>query len=117
MSLCFLEIFKYPMNPSDNSGKVMTKRIKAADGTVLILSYRKPEAATMRALIQTINLKGDRKPPLSLIARRSMQLYLARLEKARDTRPDLFASEVAILDSMVTPVPKPAPKGRLKVTQ
>ena len=98
--------------PSDNTGKLMTKRIQASDGTTLVLNYRKPEAHSMRTLVQSIRLKGNKTPSLSLIARRSMQLYLARLETAKATRPDIFASEIGELERMVTPIPKPAPRSR-----
>lgn len=99
-------------NPSDNTGKILTRRVRAADGTAVMLHYRKSEAYRMRALVQSIQLKGDRKPPLSLIARRSMGLYLDRLEQARTSRPDLFAVEIAELERMVTRVPSPALKSK-----
>jgi hypothetical protein len=102
------------MTTNDNTGKLMTKRINAADGTTLVLKYRKADAHEMRAFIASILLKGSHKPSLSLIARRSMRLYLDRMQQARATRPDIFASEVAELERMVTPVPQPASKSRRK---
>lgn len=105
----FLQIFNDShMTPSDNTGRMMTKRVRARDGTTLVLNYRKPEAARMRALVQSIRIKGNKSPSLSLIARRSMQFYLTRLESARVNRPDAYASELFELESMVTPVPQPA---------
>ena len=100
------------MTPSDNSGKIMSKMIRAADGTTVALTYLKPEAHAMRALVQSIRLKGSKSPSLSLIARRSMQLYVSRLESARASRPDIFAAEVAELDKMVTTYPSPRPVSR-----
>jgi len=102
------------MTPSDNAGKVLTRRIQAADGTTVLLHYQAPEAHRMRALVQSIRLKGDRKPSLSLIARRSMQLYLARLASAQANRPDLYTAEIAELEAMVTPVPQPALRSKKK---
>lgn len=102
------------MTPSDNTGKVLCKRIRAKDGTTVLVHYKSSEANTMRQLVQTIRLKGDKKPTLSLLATRSMRLYLARLQAAKETRPDLFASEIAELERMVTPVPKPALKSKKK---
>jgi len=101
-----------PMIPSDNTGKVLTRRVRAADGTAVMLHYRTPEAVAMRSLIQSIRIKGDKTPSLSLIARRAMQLYVARLDAARYSLPDVFAAEVAELERMVTPVPKPAQVSR-----
>lgn len=88
----------------DNTGKVLTKAVKAADGTTVVLNYRKPEAAQMRELVRSLRLKGDRRPSMSLIARRSMGLYLDNMARAQRTRPDLFAREVEALEKMVTPI-------------
>jgi hypothetical protein len=96
------------MTPSDNLGTMMTRRIRSADGTTVLLNYQASEANAMRQLVQSIRIKGDRRPSLSLIARRSMQLYVARMETAQRNRPDVFASEVADLEQMVTLVPAPA---------
>lgn len=71
----------------------------------------------MRQLVQSIRIKGTRKPSLSLIARRSMQLYVARLEAAQRTRPELFDSEVAELERMVTRVPAPARYSKRKAPE
>jgi hypothetical protein len=96
------------MTPTDNTDRMMTKRIRAKDGTTLVLNYRKPEAVAMRALVQSIRIKGNKTPSLSLIARRSMQFYLARLQSAKANHPDAYAAELVELESMVTPVPQPA---------
>ena len=68
----------------------------------------------MRQLVQSIRIKGTRKPSLSLIARRSMQLYVARIETAQRTRPEVFAAEIAELERMVTPTPAPAQYSKRK---
>ena len=100
------------MTPQDNTGKIMSQMIRAADGTTVALTYLKPEARAMRNLVQSIRLKGTKTPSLSLIARRSMQLYVSRLESAKATRPDIFAAEVAELEKMVTRHPSPRPVSR-----
>lgn len=100
------------MTPSDNTGKIMTKTVRAADGTMVALNYESREANAMRSLVQSIRLKGDKRPSLSLIARRSIGIYLDRLESARATDPQAFAAELAVLDTMVTPIPRPRPKSR-----
>ena len=102
------------MTPSENTGKLMTKQIKAADGTTVILTYLRPDAQAMRAFVQSIRLKGNKSPSLSLIARRSIGLYLADLEEARQSNSELFDQEVAALERMVTPVPKPATYSKKK---
>ena len=93
---------------TDNTDKVLTRYIRARDGTVLTLNYRHQEANAIRATLQRIRLKGDKQPSLSLIARRSMSLYLAHLESS----PSAFADEVQALERLATPVshrkqPKP----------
>jgi hypothetical protein len=113
----FLQIFNEShMTPSDNTGRMMTKRIRARDGTTLVLNYPKFEAAAMRALVQSIRIKGDKSPSLSLIARRSMRFYLARLESAKANHPDAYAAELFELESMVTPVPQPAQHSKKQST-
>ena len=65
---------------TDNTDKVLTKYIRARDGTVLTLNYRHQEANAIRSALQKIRLKGDKTPSLSLIARRSIAVYLSHLE-------------------------------------
>ena len=96
-------------NAEDNTGKLMTKRIQSRDRTTLILTYSTSDANALRAMTQTLRLKGDRKASLSLLARRAMARYLAHVELLQ-SRPALFACEVAELERMCTPVPKPAKK-------
>lgn len=101
-------------SPSNNIGKIMTKTVRAAGGTMVALNYPELEANAMRRLVQSIRVKG-KQPSLSLIARRSMGLYLDRLERTRAANPEAFAVEMAVLAQMVTPVPKPKPLHLLKV--
>ena len=93
---------------TDNTGRMMTLRVKAADRTSVMLTYSTTDANAIRAFVHSIRLKGTKAPSQSLIARRSLQVYLLRLEQLRRDRPDQFAAEVAELERMVTPVPSPA---------
>lgn len=90
---------------TDNTGKVLTKYIKARDGTTLTLTYRREEAQALRSLVQSIRLKGDKTPSLSLIAKRAMRLYLDLMTSGSAQ----FASEIAALERLATPVPTRAP--------
>ncbi len=92
-------------SPDTASGKVMTKRVGAYDRTTLVLSYTASDALALRALAQSIVLKGNKKATLSLIARRALRLYRDALRS-----PEVFASETAELEQMVTTVPHPARK-------
>lgn len=85
---------------STNTDKVLTKYIRARDGTKLVLNYRHQEANGIRSAVQRIRLKGDKAPSLSLIARRSMGLYIAHLQSS----PAAFANEVQALEQLATPV-------------
>jgi hypothetical protein len=88
-------------SPSDNTGKMMTRRIKAANRTTVILSYSSADATSLRALAQSIRIKDNKFPSLSLLARRSLHLYAeVYLSNPR--------GELAALNEMVTPVPQPA---------
>ena len=107
---------KSPATPSDNSGKMMTRRIQARDRTSVMLTYSTTDAFELRKMVQSIRLKGDKKPSLSLIARRSLQLYGRHLEQVKAGRPDLFAAELTALERMVTPVPQPARKSKKATT-
>lgn len=92
------------MKSQSNESKLMTTRIKRVDGTTVTLTYRKPEAARMRALVESLRMKGDRKPSLSLLARRSMGLYLDSLEQARQSNPSQFTQELQTLEQMTAPL-------------
>ena len=84
----------------DDPTQVRTSYIKARDGTTLILKYRHDDALALRTTLQRIRLKGDKKPSLALLARRSMALYLARLTSSQTA----FDVEVQALELLATPV-------------
>jgi hypothetical protein len=84
---------------------VLTKRVRAYDRSTLVLSYSSADAKELRALAEAIRLKQDKRPTLSLLARRGLHLYREALK-----RPGVMESEIATLNEMTTPVPKPAPK-------
>lgn len=88
------------MASSEDPTQVRTHYLKARDGTALVLNYRHQEANAIRAALQRIRLKGDKQPSLSLIARRSMGLYIAHLESS----PAAFDGEVKALERLATPV-------------
>ena len=83
---------------SNNTDKVLTQYIPAKDSTKLILNYRHQEANGIRAALDRIRLKGDKTPSLSLIARRSMALYLEHLTSS----PQAFDMEVEALERLAT---------------
>lgn len=88
------------MNPSISASPgVRTKYLRARDGTTLILNYRPEEASSLRAAVQRIRLQGNRQPSLSLVARRSMSLYLSLLSSG----PSALANEVEALEKLATP--------------
>lgn len=67
----------------------------------------------MRTLAESLRLRGDRKPSLSLIARRSIGLYLDRLADAKHGNPESFAREMLALEKMTAPVcPQTTEKAR-----
>lgn len=75
-------------------------RYSKGEGTTLLLKYPTREADEMRRAALSIRLKGDKQPSLSLLARRSMRLYL----EALNASPAAFANEVAALERLATPV-------------
>ena len=83
-----------------NTDKVLTKYIRARDGTMLALNYRHQEANAIRMAVQRIRLKGGRAPSLSLIARRSISVYLAHLDSSQRA----FDEEVQALEKLATPI-------------
>ena len=85
---------------SDNTDKVLTRYIRAREGTKLVLNYRHQEANAIRSALQRIRLKGDKAPSLSLIARRSMGLYIEHLQSS----PSALEGEVQALEKLATPV-------------
>ena len=86
--------------------QVRTKYLKGSQGTSLVLKYRPHEAATLHSIIKRIRLKGDKAPSLSLIARRSLALYLDLL----DSSTQAFDNEVRALEKLATPVSRRIPQ-------
>jgi len=92
-------------DPNDN--KMMTKRVQASDRTTVILSYSSRDAEDLRALASGFTLKAGKKASLSLVSRRSLQLYSRLLSD-----PARRESETLALNEMVTPRPVPAPHSK-----
>jgi hypothetical protein len=86
-------------SPPNNTGKVLTRYVHAAGGTALTLNLRPAEAASLRSLVASIRLRGDKTPSLSLIARRAVTAYIAHIQYSPETR----ASEIAVLERLATP--------------
>ena len=95
------------MTPDPNDQKLMTKRIQASDRTTVILSYSTRDAQALRAIAAAILLKRDKRPSLSLLCRRALQLYGQLI-----TSPAHRAAEIEALNKMVTSVPVPAPHSK-----
>jgi len=91
----------------------MSKRIQARDRSTVILTYSTMDANSLRMMAQQIRLKGDRKPSLSLIARRSMQVYQQFIQAS----PFNFEAERQELEKMVTRIPKPAKTSKKKAIE
>ena len=100
------------MTPDPNDNKLMTKPVQASDRTTVILSYTQRDAKALRLMAAAFTLKGTKKASLSLISRRSLQLYLQLIAD-----PTRKAHEEAALERMVTVVPTPAPFSKRKVTE
>lgn len=81
------------------SPSVRSRYLRARDGTTLILNYRPEEAIGLRAAVQRLRLSGGRKPSLSLVARRSMGLYLSLLNSGASA----LATEIEALEKLATP--------------
>jgi hypothetical protein len=98
---------------ADNTGKRMSKRLSATSRSTVILSYRPQEAEGLRALAQSVTLAGDTHPSLSLLSRRGLQLYCARLRRVQAQDPGAYAAEVRALESLMAPrsAPKAKPNG------
>ena len=100
------------MTPEPNDGKVFTRRIQASERSTVSLTFTTRDAEALRSAAAAFTLKGDKKASLSLISRRSLQLYLQLI-----TDPTRKAHEEAALNQMVTVVPAPAPFSKRKVTE
>ena len=99
-------------SPEPNDGKVFTRRIQASDRATVSLTFTTRDAEALRAMAAAFTLKGDKKASLSLISRRSLQLYLQLIAD-----PTRKALEEAALNRMVTVVPAPAPFSKRKAPQ
>ena len=86
--------------PPDDTGVVRSRYVKDAGKTALVLNYPKNEAQRMRALIESIRLRGNRKPSLSLIARRSIAVYLDYVHG----NSAAMETEVQALEILATPI-------------
>lgn len=92
------------MNPkSDNLGKVLSRRIPAQDRATLALTFTTEDANALRSLAQSITLKGNKKPSLTLLAKRALCLYAHHM-----ATPGNHSRETEALNGWVTPVPVPA---------
>ena len=95
--------------PSENTGKLMTRYIKAHNRTTVVLSYSTTDAHALRMMAQSITLKEGKKPSLSLLSRRALQIYSDLL-----LSPGNLSRETDKLNSMVTRVPAPATTSKRK---
>lgn len=84
---------------SKNTGKVMTKYTRAAGGTALTLNFRPQEATALRTFVDSVRLRGDKIPSLSLVARRAMTHYLGYAQMSPTTR----TTEISALEALATP--------------
>lgn len=83
-----------------DSGTVRSRYVRAVNGTTIVLNYTEREAQPLREAVAGIRLRGNRQPSMSLIARRSMHLYLELLR--RD--PQARAAEMSELERLATPL-------------
>jgi len=95
------------MTTDPNDNKLMSKRIQARDRTTVILSYCSSDAQALRVMAHSILLKADKRPSLSLLCRRALQLYSQLISS-----PAHRESELAALNTMVTKTPAPAPHSK-----
>ena len=97
------------MTTPDNTGKVFVRQdLDGPGGTAVTLNYPKHQAAELRQIAASLVLKRTRRPSLSLLARRSMGLYLDLLKSG----PVQLERERQALERMVTFVPCPVKKAR-----
>ena len=91
------------MLPTKNDNKLLTKRVQASGRSTVILSYTTSDAQALRNLAKEISLKSGKKASLSLLSRRSLQIYSVML-----ANPAYLINELQVLNKMVTPVPAPS---------
>jgi len=85
---------------ADEPTQVRARYFKHVETTTLTLRYLKGDASAIRAAAEGIRLKGDKKPSLGLIARRSLALYLQHINSS----PLAFDTEMEALEKLATPV-------------
>lgn len=85
------------MQTTDNTGKVLTKRVPGKRG-ILALTYSADDVERLRHLASHITIKGDKHPTMSLLAR----FGLALIADMHRMDPEGLAAR---LSRMVTPVP------------
>jgi hypothetical protein len=100
------------MTTDPNDSKMMSRRVPSANSSTVVLNFQTSDATRLREAAAAITIKGDKKPSLSVIARRSLVLYMALLMS-----PESLAAEIKAIEALVTPVPAPAPKSKRKITQ
>lgn len=100
------------MTPDPNDAKLMTKRVQAGDRTTVVLSYPTRDAQALRTLASSFTLKANKKASLSLISRRSLDLYSMLMADPARRR-----QEVQVLNAMVTTTPAPATHSKRKTTE
>lgn len=83
----------------NNIGKVTNRYTQGPGSTTVTLNFRALEATSLRSFVDSVRLRGDKIPSLSLIARRAMSVYLAHAQYSPETR----ASEIAALEKLATP--------------
>lgn len=88
------------MNTDSNDGKLMTKRIRASNRTTVNVSYSSDDAQALRRLAESITLKAGKRPSLSLLTRRSLQIYSDLMSDRAS-----HGQEVCALNAMVTTAP------------
>ena len=99
------------MTPTGNTGKVLTRQdITGPGSTTVALTYPKYQAQELRQIADRLVLKRTKRPSLSLLARRSMGLYLDLLNSS----PANLERERAALERMVTHIPCPRQKAQAR---
>jgi len=85
------------MTQPNNAGKVLTRQLTG--GTALTLNLRQTEASALRSFVDSIRLRGDKIPSMTLIGRRAMLAYLSHVQFSQSNR----AAEIEVLEKMATP--------------
>lgn len=96
------------MQSTKTDGKLLLRR-PTGDTTGVVLKYSRHQSDRMRAVAASLQFEG-RKAPLSLLAARSIGIYLDNLEDARINDPARYAGELVALRRMLTKTPQPSKK-------